>query len=76
METGVVDKMYERQMQNVETDNHEFISDIDLLDSRFKQGYEYTKLAIQSLIETSPDGIIITDSSREEAKELTKKRFK
>ena len=68
--------MYERQMKNVETDNHEFISDINLLDPRFKQAYDYTKLAIDSLIETSPDGIIITDASREEAKELTKKRFK
>lgn len=75
-ENGIVDKIYENQMKNVETDDHKFITDIDLLDPRFKQGYEYTKLAIQSLIETSPDGIIITDASREEAKELTKKRFK
>ena len=54
---------------------HEDFTDINLLDPRFKQGYDYTKLAIQSLIETSPDGIIITDESREEAKELTKNRF-
>ena len=44
--------------------------------SKLKETYLYTLEAVKNLIETSPDGKIITADSREKAKEKTIKLFR
>lgn len=73
---GTIDKVYQNQINNVTNDNDELVTDPELIDSRLKLAYEYIKLAAQNLIETSPDGKIITDESRQMAKEKTLTTFK
>lgn len=46
-----------------------------LLDPLVIAGQEYIQLAVNNLIKCSPDGIIITEESREEAKRLTLKEY-
>jgi len=46
-----------------------------LTDDRLRDAQEYIKIAVNNLIETSPDGILITTESREEAKQKTLKQW-
>ena len=73
---GTLDKVYQNQINNVTNDNDELVTAPELIDPRLKLAYEYIKLAAQNLIETSPDGKIITDESRQVAKEKTLTTFK
>lgn len=73
---GTLDKVYQNQVNNVTNDNDEFVTDPKLIDPRLKLAYEYIKVATQNLIETSPDGKIITEESRQIAKEKTLATFK
>ena len=75
LEDNTLDKVYQNQINNITNDNDEIITDSSLYDKRLKDAYEFITLATKALIETSPDGIIITPESREQAKELVKKQF-
>lgn len=46
-----------------------------LTDKRLYDAQEYIQIAVHNLIECSPDGILITPSSREEAKQKTLKQW-
>jgi len=75
LEDNTLDKVYQNQINNVTNDNDEIITDSSLYDKRLKDAYEFITLVTKELINTSPDGIIITPESREQAKELVKKQF-
>lgn len=75
LEDNTLGLVYDRQINNVTNDANELITDPSLHDKRLKDAYDFITLATKALIETSPDGVIITPESREHAKELVKKQF-
>ena len=75
-EEDTIKKIYINQKNNVTNDNDEYVTDEKLIDPRLYEAYKFTKLAIDNLIETSKDGKVITNESREEAKQKTLKAFK
>lgn len=76
LEEGTIDKIYQNQINNITNDNDEFVTDPQLRDPKLELAYEYIKLAVYNLIETSPDGKIITDDSRSMAKQKTLHAYK
>lgn len=72
MDDHIVDEVFNRQTSNITNDAGQVVSDVD---PKIKEAYEFTKLALANLIETSEDGKILTMESKEKAKQKTKKMF-
>lgn len=71
-ENNWLDKLHQRSIESIEENNeYKIMNDPSLIFAT-----EYVKLAIDNLINTSPDGLIITNESRLEAKVKTKKAIK
>ena len=75
-EEDIIKKIYINQRNNVTNDNNEFVNDEKLIDPRLHDAYIFTSLAVDNLINTSPDGKVITSESRKEAKEKTLRMIK
>ncbi len=71
LEDGTLDKVYLSQIHNITNDNNERVRDPKMRDPKLELACEYIKLAAYNLIDASPDGKIITDESREAAKQKT-----
>lgn len=76
LEDGTLDKIYHNQINNITNDNNELIRDPKLRDPKLELACEYIKLAVYNLIETSPDGKIITEESRNIAKQKTLETYR
>ncbi len=72
LEEGIVDEVFARQISNITNENGEIVQDID---PRIIDAYQFTKLALINLIDTSPDDKILTLESKEHAKQKTKRMF-
>lgn len=68
LDDDIITKIYNNQKNNTKDDQGNIITDSSLIDPKLKSAMEYTKLAIENLILTSPDGKIITSDSKEQAK--------
>ncbi len=66
------DKIWKRAGENT-VDEEGYPSSIN--DPYLLKAQEYVQLAVQNLIKTSPDGVLITPESREKAKVLTKQEW-
>lgn len=72
IDNHLIDEVYEKQIHNVTNEEGIIVPNRD---SKIPLAYEYIKLAINNLIATSPDGIIITDKSKQLALKKTLKEF-
>lgn len=66
---NIIDKIYEVQKNN--SKNSEGILDLNNIDPRLKEARDYMNVAIKNLIDSSIDGKIITQESKQEAKVKT-----
>lgn len=69
---GIVDDVFTRQINHITNDSGQIDNRID---PRIIDAYQFTKLALINLIETSEDGKVITSESKERAKQKTKRMF-
>ena len=76
LDEKIIEKMYYRQIKNVRNKFNQLETDYSLIDKRIKDAYLFTLDAVKNLIETSPDGKIITDKSRKDAGTITLSKFK
>lgn len=73
LQDGTIDKVYQNQINNVTNDQNEVVTDEKFIDPRLKEAYEYMQEVVKELINTSPDGRIITNESRQVAHQKLKK---
>lgn len=69
LEDGTVDKMYQMQKDSSKDKDGNLEVDESKIDPRLHLATNFTKLALENLIECSSDGKIITKEDREHAKE-------